>query len=208
MATREPKPSSNPVPKILFFTNSEFGQANVFLATASEFLSRGNCAVHISSYSPLVARVEELRAGGFGAYPDTSNVTFHLLSGLSMHEARLAKFGIPSVDHKPGVRYAPKLYETLAMLSRSRTGEEYVGGVREMKVVVREAQPDVIVIEEFFYQAMDACIILGTEFVVLGPGTFREHASNLESLWTKMTKYPALVFSYQFFVAGCCWMAG
>lgn len=111
-----------------------------------------------------------------------------------MHEARLANFGIPSIDHKPGLRYAPKVYETLAILSGSRTGDEYMMGVREVKGVIGEVVPDVVVIEEFFFQAMDACVVLGRESVVLGPGTFREHASNLEGLWTKMTKYPALVF--------------
>jgi hypothetical protein len=192
-----------PSPKILFFTNSEFGQANVFLAVAQELLSRGNIFVHISSFSPLAARIEELRNGGFGTYPNTSTLTWHLLSGMSMHEARLAKFGIPSIDHKPGARYAPAVYETLAKLSRSRTGEEYVQGVREMKAVIETVEPDVIAIEEFFFQAMDACIVLGREFCVLGPGTLREHASNLESLWMKMTEYPALVVTLY---AGCHWM--
>src|SRR5271155_4811604 len=114
-----------PSPKILFFTNSEFGQANVFLAVAQELLSRGNIFVHISSFSPLAARIEELRNGGFGPYPNTSKLTWHFLSRIGMPEARLAKFGIPSIDHKPGARYAPAVYETLAKLSRSRTGEEY-----------------------------------------------------------------------------------
>jgi Holliday junction resolvasome RuvABC endonuclease subunit len=124
---------------------------------------------------------------------------------MSMHEARLAEFGIPSIDHKPGARYAPAVYETLAKLSRSRTGEEYVQGVREMKAVIETVEPDVIAIEEFFFQAMDACIVLGREFCVLGPGTLREHASNLESLWMKMTEYPALVVTLY---AGCRWMVG
>jgi hypothetical protein len=191
-----------PKPKILLFTNSEYGQCNVFLAVAFELLSRGSISVHMSSYSPLVPRIKELQNGGFGSYPDTSNVAFHLLSGPSMHEARLAKFGIPSIDHKPGLRYAPEVYETLAMLAKTKSGEEYVQGVREMKDVVKEVKPDVIVIAESFVQAMDACIVLGKEYIVMGPGTFREHASNLESLWTKMTKYPALVLSHHVCASG------
>ncbi len=115
-----------------------------------------------------------------------------------MHEARLVKFGIPSIDHKPGARYAPAAYETLAGLVRSRTGEEYVRGVREMKAVIGIVEQDIIVIGEFLFQAVDACMALGRKFCILGPDTFREHASNLESLCVKMTKYPALVVTFLF----------
>jgi hypothetical protein len=87
-------------------------------------------------------------------------------------------------------------------------GEEYVQGVREMKAVIESVEPDFIVIEEFYFQAVDACIVLGGKFWSWGPGTFREHASNLESLWVKMTKYPALVVIFLCLSMWDCWLIG
>jgi hypothetical protein len=75
-----------------------------------------------------------------------------------------------------------------------------------MKAVIGSVEPDCIVIEEFLVQGIDACIVLGKELCVLGPSTFREHASNLETLWMKMTKYPALVVMFLCSSTCICWL--
>jgi hypothetical protein len=178
--------------QILFLTNSEFGQANVLLAVAQELLLRGNCDVHFASFSPLAKRVEELRDGGFGSYPtDTSSVTFHLLSGPSMHEARMQKWGILSIIHAPGTKGAAATYEKCALLASTRNGSEYLKNIHDIEKVVKAVTADVIVIDEYFFAGMDVCIKLSKKYLIMGPSTFREHASDLESLWVKMSRYPA-----------------
>jgi len=99
--------SITPRRQILFLTNSEYGEAQVVIAVSHELLRRGNCDVHIASYSPLSERVKELNDGAFGAFPkESSSVTLHQFSGLSMHETRTKKFGINDIHHKPGVKGA------------------------------------------------------------------------------------------------------
>lgn len=46
--------------QILFFTNSEYGQASVMLAVAQEFLFHGEFSVHIASFAQLHSRVERI----------------------------------------------------------------------------------------------------------------------------------------------------
>jgi hypothetical protein len=75
--------SITPRKKILFLTNSQYGEAQVVIAVSHELLRRGNCDVHIASNSPLSKGVKELDDGAFGAFPkESSNVTFHEFSGL------------------------------------------------------------------------------------------------------------------------------
>jgi UDP:flavonoid glycosyltransferase YjiC (YdhE family) len=99
--------STTPRKKILFLTNSQYGEAQVVIAVSHELLRRGHCDVHIASHSALSGRVKELDDGAFGASPkESSSVVFHEFSGLSMHETRTKKFGINDIHHKPGVRGA------------------------------------------------------------------------------------------------------
>ena len=99
--------TSTPRKKILFLTNSQYGEAQVVLAVAQDLLSRGNCDVHIASYHDLSPRIEALRDGTFGKWPrESSSLTFHEFSGLSMHETRIKKFGIEDIHHAPGFKNA------------------------------------------------------------------------------------------------------
>lgn len=65
--------------RCLFLTASEYGQANVILAMASELVARDNVDVHIASFTPLQKRVEALQAN----VSKTSLLTFHVIDGLS-----------------------------------------------------------------------------------------------------------------------------
>jgi hypothetical protein len=99
--------SSTPRITILFLTNSEYGEANVIIAVSYELLRRGNCDVHIASYSVLSKRIADLENGAFGAIPkETTSITLHPFTGLSMHEVRREKFGINDIHHKPGLKGA------------------------------------------------------------------------------------------------------
>jgi hypothetical protein len=99
--------SSTPRRTILFLTNSEYGEANVIIAVSHELLTRGNCDIHIASYSILSKRIADLENGAFGAIPkETTSITLHPFTGLSMHEVRRKKFGINDIHHKPGLKGA------------------------------------------------------------------------------------------------------
>jgi hypothetical protein len=44
-------------PRILFFTNSESGQANVMLATLHELLIHDEYDIHLASFAPIPSRL-------------------------------------------------------------------------------------------------------------------------------------------------------
>jgi hypothetical protein len=105
--------------KIILFTNSEYGQANVALATAYELLL-ARCDVHIASYvskgatlgTSIPERVSELIPGSYGPIPkETKPVTFHCIRAPSMTEAMIRKgFEQSEFVHGPGVREALRMY--------------------------------------------------------------------------------------------------
>lgn len=74
--------------KILLFTSSEYGQANVILAVAYEMLDRQQHEIHIASFGPLKGRVESLNE----LFEDNHvPATFHTVFGPSALEALTEK---------------------------------------------------------------------------------------------------------------------
>lgn len=149
--------------KILLLTNSERGQANVVLATAHALIDRG-CLVHVASFSPLAARVAEIKSA-----------TFHLLHGEAMVEAAHHRFSKESeLMHGTGVREATRMYPKLMDLACVWEGDEYIRGYQSARKIIEAVDPDVVVVEKMCAQAADACNALGRRFVCLSPVSFKE----------------------------------
>ena len=149
--------------KVLFFTNSEHGQANVVLATAQALIERG-CDIHIASFSPLAARIEEI-----------TGATFHEIHGESMMQALRNHFSEESqLIHGTGVREATRMYPLLMNAVCVWEGDEYIKGYLSAKKIIEDVEPDIIVIERLSAQAMDACKKLGRKYVLLSPVTYKE----------------------------------
>lgn len=89
---------------ILFFTNSEYGQANVILAVCYELLQR-QYEVHIASFAVLKARISDLNR-----MTTKTQAVFHTVAGLSAAEA-LASNEEFIGPFPPGVQGALKTYE-------------------------------------------------------------------------------------------------
>ena len=149
--------------KVLLFTSSERGQANVVLATAQALIERG-CDVHIASFSPLAPRIEEI-----------TGATFHQLHGESMQQALLNHFSVESdLIHGTGVREATRMYPLLMKVVCVWEGDEYIKGYLSAKKIIEDVKPDIVVVERLSAQAMDACKKLGRKYVVLSPNTYKE----------------------------------
>lgn len=103
--------------KILFFTNSDYGQANVVLATIhSLYHMAPSVEIHIASLHPLESSVREAatRAVKIGARPgakvssaqtpNNDRIFFHAMEGLSQYEAGARpEVGVPEAyDLTPG----------------------------------------------------------------------------------------------------------
>lgn len=177
-------------PPILFLTNCELGQASVCLAVADEFLTR-QYPVHIGSFGSLQNAVSTLNHHSSVTSSSTaSEVTFHLIKGRAMRESvqlnrELNIFNI----HEVGFWGALKAYKAvLPTMVIPWSGPEYMEGYTSCVEIIDKVQPGMIVVDPLLSQAKDACHMLGRQFVILSPNTFKEHVPQplLANLW----KYP------------------
>lgn len=179
---------------ILFLTNCELGQASVSLAVAHELLIRRHI-VHIASFAPLRNAVSALnhRASASSSTP-TSTAVFHLISGPTMKEAVQRRHDLDIFNiHGVGFCGALKTYKTaLPTMAIPWDGPEYMEGYQSCVEIIKQMQPDVIVVDPLLNQAKDASASLGHKFVILSPNTFKEHVPQawLANFW----KYPQYVF--------------
>lgn len=111
--------------RILFFTSSEYGQANVILAVAHELLSLQRYQIHIASFAPLRQRVQSLNDT---VSKGKSPAIFHTIDGLAALEALTLKNEFIG-PFPPGVRGAMNTYRmTLPAMADTWTEQEVSGG--------------------------------------------------------------------------------
>ncbi|KAJ8059324.1 hypothetical protein OCU04_012285 [Sclerotinia nivalis] len=200
-------PTSTPPRKILFMTNSEYGQSNVVFATAYELILN-KVEVHIASFearalaeevsdiidygnlrSPIRTRVDELNAGEYGPIPPGSiKAVFHPIDCPGMVE-KLASVlpGQEGLRHGVGFREAWRIYAKMTIILSSYTPEEYVKGVNSCVEIVQSVNPDGIVVEKFCSQGFDACAVLGKKTMSINPNSFKDTLAQAQpngfSLW-------------------------
>lgn len=204
-------------PSLLFFTNPEWGQANVILATIHEFLVIDDYDIHLASNSSLQPRLGELLSIHVGSYPRPLNIargksqdtcsqvdddaqrpsiTFHTIPGISTAEA-CYRDGIQSLlPHAPGLQGAVSSYSRLQEFFFRLTGAEYVEQERCARDIIDSVRPAVVIAEQGFYQAIDACNELKQPFVILSPNSFKDFEQRYQPRLGMWWKYPAYDFHF------------
>lgn len=182
---------------ILFLTNSELGQANVFFAVLYELLRRSNLDLHFGTFSVLHDKVTELfeQAKRDLSYERSSpsNITFHDLGGKSMTqilENELRVQGKPAT-HKSGIRGAFDAYRLLQSLAAPWHGPEYVAMTQNCERLIQSVNPDVVVIDPLLCQGIDACVQLGRQYVILSPNTFKDLTKDYQTKYHVFCEIPA-----------------
>ena len=189
---------------VLFFTNSELGQASLCLAVAHEFLLRPSCNVHIASFTPLHDAISQLDSRAvnflsFSSSPSARQATFHAIPGLSMRQTLEQNHHFDPSNafnlHGVGFHAASQAYRTV--LSRAVapwSGEKYMAIYQGCVAVLRNLDPAMVVLDPLFPQAIDACRSLKVKYVVLSPNTSKEHVAQprLGNLW----RYPMYIFHF------------
>lgn len=148
-----------PPKRVLFFTHSEHGQAQVHLSVAYELLSRPDIEVHLASFEKLRSRTAELselhqrQNGG-----SKNKINFHLIDYPSM--ANLISVSNPkdfSPLHPCGYAGALQSYRQMAPILLCWTPEQYLGMVKRCSELVDEIKPDLVGTDPLFFQALDMC---------------------------------------------------
>ncbi|KAL2222296.1 hypothetical protein M432DRAFT_636920 [Thermoascus aurantiacus ATCC 26904] len=199
---------SRPRDRLLFVTNSEYGQTTVMLAVIHELLVRDEFDIHVASHSPLLPRVRELVETHRHAYPrpfvvssgeeetstgdDKPKVVFHTISGLSVQELLVRDNLDREMPHPPGVSGAILSYDRIADYNIRYTGPEYMERYHSCVDIIKRVDPVLAIVDPAVNPGLDACLQLGQKHMILSPlpyfVTINSEQPNAAALW----KYPAL----------------
>ncbi|KAK4183479.1 hypothetical protein QBC35DRAFT_542994, partial [Podospora australis] len=190
--------SLSPPKRVLLLTNSEHGQANVFLATSYALLtlSDEDVEVHFASFSPIKSFVDQIsshaqRTNNLTALRSRS-IIFHTINGIDMVSA----WSRPELDTERGrlknhhLLDAIRRMAVLLKVTLPWTGDEFVQIMQSVIDIVHRVRPDVVAADPVFSPAVTALRYINAKFLILSPNTIKDFAMpfqpNGEALW----KYP------------------
>ncbi|EJP67803.1 UDP-glucoronosyl and UDP-glucosyl transferase, putative [Beauveria bassiana ARSEF 2860] len=180
--------------KILMLTNSEHGQANVFLATAHELLQLDQTAkVYICSFPALGPSVDSIRELNKEKKPAASRLEFISLSdGPSWKDAL---FGRPEHQFQELNDIRPTVWNVAKAAKLTRiacpwTAEELCSLVKEIEKIIENVDPDLTVVDNLFTPAVTICYKLKPQWMVLSPNTYKEFALAKQPNQQYYWKYP------------------
>ncbi|KAL2139236.1 hypothetical protein VTI28DRAFT_5468 [Corynascus sepedonium] len=193
----EEKASTGPK-RILLLTNSEHGQANVFLATSYALLTLQNedVEVHFASFprirSSVLATSEHVQRDRPGARP----IVFHTVDGKDMVSAWTRPEIVAeqrALNKRSVVPFVDVVRRTLVLLKVTLpwTGPEFVQIMRSVAGIVEEVQPDITAVDPAFAPALTVLRHLGVKSVILTPNTIKDFAMPLQPNAEPLWKYPS-----------------
>lgn len=189
--------------RVLLLTNSEHGQANVFLATSHALLTLPDqdVQVHFASFPPIRKFVASTSDHALATSPLAHPIVFHPLSGLPMLQAWSRPEFEADKDgsrHAQGLLTAWRKMRVLLRVTLPWTGPEFLDIFRSVSDVVRRVGPHVVAVDPAFSPGLTAVRHLGLRYVVLSPNTIKDFAMpfqpNLEALW----RYPCVGSAFAF----------
>ncbi|KAL2259989.1 hypothetical protein VTK26DRAFT_6153 [Humicola hyalothermophila] len=190
--------------KVILATNSEFGQANVFLAVGHALQAADSSVeVHFVSFSPISPYVSEASEYSVASSPGARPWTFHKLDGVTFADAIMGgESGYDSfncvLSRQPNLINTTRLLFDLNRYIIPWTGPEFVEIMKSFVRIADEIRPDLIMVDSLFAPALTACHHHKLDFLVLSPNTLRDFSSALQPWGALFWKYPmvgtALVF--------------
>ncbi|KAK3318771.1 hypothetical protein B0H66DRAFT_622909 [Apodospora peruviana] len=211
-------PSPGPPPKrkrVLLLTNSEHGQANVYLATSYALLTLPDedVDVHFASFAPIHKFVVATSQHAERDRPSSRSggIIFHTISGLDMVSAWERPEVLAEQESIAKVEATAQWWSVLSLTSCAIrrmilllrvtlpwTGPEFVQIFWSVIEIVRDVQPDIIAVDPAFSPALTALRHINAKFIILSPNTIKDFAMplqpNAEALW----KYPCVGKAYDF----------
>jgi hypothetical protein len=178
--------------RVLLLTNSEYGQANTFIALTYALAVLPNVHVHFGSFANCAARIVKLRdtLAANGTLGAGSAITFQDIGGPSMEQAS-PQFQAGTFVHPPGFFGAIKSYHILPETIVNWNGGQYMAGVDGCVRIINEVDPHAIAVDNLLNQGYDACIKLGRKHLATGPFSLKDICVNEQSRF--ILNYPVCV---------------
>ncbi|KAI0418908.1 hypothetical protein F5X98DRAFT_362854 [Xylaria grammica] len=181
---------------VLFFTNSDFGQANVVLSTVYELLRQNRLDVHVVSWAPLQPRLESLerRVQEETLSQSRPSITFHNLAsfpGFLDFAKKNVNRRKADVPHPPG-RLGAERIALLAVRFLSAWGPEaHLALLGWAADLTKELDPALVVVDPHLVPVHDMARSLKRKYAVLSPCTLAEGLISEQPWLSAYWKYPA-----------------
>jgi hypothetical protein len=196
--------------KILFIVNSDYGQANVFLATASAIMQTApDVELHIASFDPLEDAVKEtsthtqetkqngkkhiqLQQKG----EEGQEITFHPIKGISQFEACFRpEVGVQEAYNlTPGLVNSARNILIIPGIMMPWRPNEFMEIYRDCELILDKVRPDITVVDPLFSPGLTLCQDRqrqnGLNWIVLAPNTIKDFAIPLQPRLAMLWKYP------------------
>lgn len=181
--------------KILFFTNSDYGQANVVLATIYELMMLAkDVEIHLASFEGIhqtTLETSQLAQNNSPGKPP-ARLIFHTLRGRSQFEAAAG----PDVDifeaydRPPTFTNAARTILRIDGIMQPWSPDEFADLYQQSLDLAEQVKPDLTVVEPLFTPALTLCNHLGIKWIVLSPNTIKDFAIPMQPRLAALWKYP------------------
>ncbi|OAQ60786.1 UDP-glucoronosyl and UDP-glucosyl transferase [Pochonia chlamydosporia 170] len=178
--------------RVLLLTNSELGQANVFLAATYELLQLdATVTIYICSFAPLGKSVSSIRDLNNTGTAD-SRLNFIELSGPSWKDAL---FGRPEHQFQELCAIRPTVWNVSKAAKLTRiacpwTTDELCSLVKQLEKIIQDLDPHITIVDNLFTPAVTVCYKLKPRWAVLSPNTYKEFALAAQPDRQYYWKYP------------------
>lgn len=173
--------------RILFLTNSERGQANVFLAVIQEIVHLdidSSLDLHVCSFAPLSTIISKLQLP----------VSFHELRGTTWQEALFTR---PEHRWEELTNQPPTLWNSnesatiMPHIACPWSHDEMSDMVSQLQTVVADVKPDLVIIDNLLTPAVTICYPNPKpRWIVLSPNTYKEFILFMQPNRQAFWKYP------------------
>ncbi|KAI8954681.1 hypothetical protein F4801DRAFT_532616 [Xylaria longipes] len=194
---------------VLFFTNSDFGQANVVLSSVYELLRQNRLNTHVASWAPLQPRLESLWQKVQDENPSESiaPITFHNLAsfpGFLEFAKKNANRRKADVPHPPGRRGAERIaLLTVRFLSAWGT-EAHLALLGWAADLTKQLDPALVVVDPHLVPVHDMARSLKRKYAVLSPCTLAEGLISEQPWLAAYWKYPAFSTGFPYPLPWSC----
>jgi hypothetical protein len=178
---------------VLFLSNSEYGLANVLLATAYALLvHHGDIQVHFASFPKRKADIARISKSARDQSRDASVMKFHELAGPTLGDALNSRgHFVAETIHEPGLVGAAKLCRDIQKYLMPWSGPDYFTLYEQILRIIDEVDPAVIALDPQFGPALDATKDKNQSHAIVSPNSLRDNFAQFQPWGGMFWKYPA-----------------
>ncbi|KAF3006326.1 hypothetical protein E8E14_002405 [Neopestalotiopsis sp. 37M] len=185
--------------RVLFLTNSEYGQANAVLAVVYALLHAStDVEVHVASFKALGDAIRLLSTYALETAPGPkrkNGIIFHEINGQPYARTPLTR---ETFDLKPSLYNTSRVLLAVPEVISPWKPAEFTVVCEEVERIVDEVRPDLTLVEPLFSPGLTICLHRGVKWMVLAPNTIKDFAVPVQPALAALWKYPLVCSALPF----------